>query len=79
VRVAPGQLKNGATSAGPRQWVFCTRSGNYGKNGGPVAVIRHTPTSAEEALAVPQDREAAIPLSAKSRGWVQLPDSVPGQ
>jgi hypothetical protein len=48
------------------------RGGNYRKQCGPVAIIRLTPSSAEDTLAVfPQDREAAIPVSADFRERVQ--------
>ena len=53
------------------------RGGNHDKHGGPGAVIRLAPSSAEDALAIlPQDREITILICAKSRGWVQLPDSA---
>jgi hypothetical protein len=44
------------------------RGGNHGNQGGPIAVIRLAPSSAEDALAIlPQDREAAIPVNPNPR------------
>jgi hypothetical protein len=42
-----------------------------------LAIRTDTPPSAEDAFTiVPQSLEAALPISIKWRGWVQLPGSI---